>query len=75
MRFQPILRRTFLVMAVAATTSLAVSAPAQANPAEDYVQGNINKGLAILNNKPLSTEQRRGQFETFLLGLTQRFFD
>ena len=70
MRFQPILRRTFLVMVVAATTSLAVSAPAQANPAEDYVQGNINKGLAILNNKPLSTEQRRGQFESFLLGLT-----
>ena len=70
MRFQPILRRAFLVMAVAAATSLSVSAPAQANPAEDYVQGNINKGLAILNNKQLSTEQRRVQFEGFLLGLT-----
>jgi phospholipid transport system substrate-binding protein len=70
MRFQPILRRTFLVMAVAAATSLAVSVPAQANPAEDYVQGNINKGLAVLNNKQLSTEQRRVQFEAFLLGLT-----
>ena len=70
MRFQPILRRAFLAMAVAAATSLAVSVPAQANPAEDYVQGNINKGLAVLNNKQLSTEQRRGQFEGFLLGLT-----
>jgi len=70
MRFQPILRRAFLAMAVAAATSLAVSVPAQANPAEDYVQGNINKGLAVLNNKQLSTEQRRSQFEGFLLGLT-----
>lgn len=70
MRFQPILRRAFLLMALGATASLAVSLPAQANPAEDFVQGNINKGLAILNNRQLSTEQRRGEFENFLLGLT-----
>lgn len=70
MRFQPILRRAFLLMALGATACLAVSLPAQANPAEDFVQGNINKGLAILNNRQLSTEQRRGEFENFLLGLT-----
>ena len=40
------------------------------DPAEDYVQGNIHKGLDILNNKQLSTEQRRVQFANFLLGLT-----
>src|SRR5579884_568218 len=70
MRFQPILRRAFLVMAAGAAASLAVSLPARANPAEDYVQQNINKGLAILNNRQLSTDQRRAQFENFLLSLT-----
>jgi phospholipid transport system substrate-binding protein len=43
---------------------------AAANPAENYVQDNIHKGLDLLNNRALSTEQRRSQFETFLLGLT-----
>ena len=33
-------------------------------------QDNIHKGLDILNNKALSTEQRRTQFANFLLGLT-----
>jgi len=41
-----------------------------ASPAENYVQDNIHKGLDLLNNRALSTEQRRSQFETFLLGLT-----
>src|SRR6201996_183436 len=70
MRFQPILRPPSPARAVAAATNVAVSVPAQANPAEDYVQGNINRGLGILNNKQLSTDQRRSQFEGFLLGLT-----
>lgn len=70
MRFHPIPRRSFLVMTAAIAGSLAMSVPALANPAEDYVQGNINKGLAILNNRQLSADQRRSQFENFLLGLT-----
>lgn len=70
MRIQPILRRAFLVMTVGAAASLAASIPAQANPAEDYVQQNINRGLAILNDHQLATDQRRAQFENFLLGLT-----
>src|ERR1700722_19442575 len=40
------------------------------NPAEAFVDDNIHKGLDILNNKTLSVEQRRSQFEGFLLGLT-----
>ena len=71
MRFQPILRRAFLVMAVGVAASFVAGAPAfAASPAEDYVQNNINKGLDILNNKQISTDQRRSQFEGFLLGLT-----
>jgi phospholipid transport system substrate-binding protein len=70
MPFQPILRRSFLVMAASAAATLAVSAPAHADPASDYVQQNIARGLAILNNKQISTDQRRVQFEGFLLSLT-----
>jgi phospholipid transport system substrate-binding protein len=71
MRFQPILRRAFLVMAVGVAASFVAGAPASAaSPAEDYVQNNINKGLDILNNKQISTDQRRSQFEGFLLSLT-----
>src|ERR1700679_3127978 len=43
---------------------------AAGNVAEAFVDDNIHKGLDILNNKTLSTEQRRVQFEGFLLGLT-----
>ena len=39
-------------------------------PAETFVAGNIQKGLAILNTKQLSIVQRQAQFQTFLLGLT-----
>jgi phospholipid transport system substrate-binding protein len=40
------------------------------NVAESFVEDNVRKGLDILNNKSLSTEQRRSQFEGFLLSLT-----
>jgi len=49
---------------------LATPAAAATNPAEQYVADNIHKGLDILNNKSLSPAQRREQFESFLLGLT-----
>ena len=45
-------------------------AAAAANPAENFVQDNIHKGLDLLNNKAISADQRRTQFATFLLGLT-----
>ena len=43
---------------------------ADANPAEAFIQQNIDKGYAILNNAQLSDEQRRTQFRNFMLGLT-----
>jgi len=71
MRFQPILRRTFLATLLASSAALlAGPAFAAANPAEEFVQDNIHKGLELLNNKQLSADQRRVQFEGFLLGLT-----
>lgn len=72
MRSQMFPRRTFLVMTAILATGLVMNAPtmASASPAEDFVQDNIHKGLELLNNKQLSTDQRRVQFEGFLLGLT-----
>ncbi|HEX7894458.1 MAG TPA: ABC transporter substrate-binding protein, partial [Terriglobales bacterium] len=65
-------RRAVLAMALTAAGGLIMGTPAlaTANPAEDFVQDNIHKGLELLNNKQLSTEQRRTQFENFLLSLT-----
>src|SRR6202012_1653576 len=41
-----------------------------ADPAESFVSQNIQKGLSLLNNTSLSKQQKRDQFEQFLLGLT-----
>lgn len=70
MRFKLIPRRTFLATMLSFSAALLAGPALAANPAEDFVQQNIHKGLELLNNKQLSTEQRRVQFETFLLGLT-----
>ncbi|HEX5279187.1 MAG TPA: ABC transporter substrate-binding protein [Micropepsaceae bacterium] len=40
------------------------------NPAEAFVQQNVDRGYQILNNQSLSSEQRRDQFRNFLLNLT-----
>lgn len=65
-----ILRRTFLAFSLLAFAPLAVTPAAAAAPAEQFVADNIHKGLDILNNKGLSVDQRRIQFEQFLVGLT-----
>jgi phospholipid transport system substrate-binding protein len=72
MRSQMLPRRAFLAAALTFAAGVLMNAPAMAapNPAEDFVQDNIHKGLDLLNNKQLSTEQRRIQFEGFLLSLT-----
>jgi phospholipid transport system substrate-binding protein len=58
-------------LAVVAAAALLAAPPAQATPAsEAFVQDTINKGYVILNNKALSDAERRQQFKTFMLGLT-----
>lgn len=71
MRADPavLFRRAVMVAALAFMTTLAAPA-AQATPAEDLIANNIHTGLEILNNGQLSREQRRVQFEDFLLGVT-----
>ena len=55
---------------VAAVAASAQPALAQTNPAESFVQQNIDRGYQILNSQGLSSEQRRDQFRNFLLSLT-----
>jgi phospholipid transport system substrate-binding protein len=43
---------------------------ASANPAEAFVQQNVDRGYTILNSQSLSPEQRRTQFREFMLSLT-----
>jgi phospholipid transport system substrate-binding protein len=67
-----ILRRAVLALGLA-VLGLGMGAPpasAAPSPAETFVQDNIHKGLDILNNKAMPPDQRRSQFENFLLGLT-----
>ena len=62
-----------LILPVVMLMAIVFSAPAAfaaaANLAESFVQQNIDKGYAILNAS-LSPEQRRAQFRTFMLALT-----
>lgn len=68
-RISTLARRTVLALIAAGASLLAAPAVAAA-PAEAFVQTNITKGLSILNNKGIGAEQRRQEFQTFLLGLT-----
>lgn len=50
---------------------LALARPAlAATPAESFVTGNIQTGLAILGNAQLTPAQHKAHFQTFLLGIT-----
>jgi phospholipid transport system substrate-binding protein len=63
-------RRALLALFVAVAGLAAVPATAAPSGAEAFVQANVQKGLSILNNRSASTEQKRSQFEGFVLGLT-----
>ena len=58
-----------LLAALALTLALPGRALA-ATPAETFIAGNIRTGLAILSNAQLAPSQRKAQFQTFLLGIT-----
>lgn len=67
-----IARRAILALIIASASLAVAGVPASANvaPAEAYVQNNVQVGLSILNNHSASTDQKREQFEHFILGLT-----
>jgi phospholipid transport system substrate-binding protein len=59
-----------MIAAVALLAAHETRAAPAANPAEAFVQQNIDKGYSILNSTTLSEEQRRAQFRDFMLSLT-----
>ncbi|HMH64126.1 MAG TPA: ABC transporter substrate-binding protein [Rhizomicrobium sp.] len=66
-------RRLLLLSAGALSISFAppfIAVAMAANPAEDFVSGNIQAGFDILNDKSVGAAQRREHFATFLMGLT-----
>ena len=64
------MHRRHLLLGAGALT-LAFALPAQAaNPAEDFVAGNIQAGFNILNDGGMGAAERRQRFADFLLGLT-----
>lgn len=67
LRLTSFARRAFLALALSLPF---VSLAQAATPAEALVSDNIHKGIEILGDKQLSQTQRAGQFETFLLGIT-----
>src|ERR1700761_252332 len=67
--FRTVIAAAALVFAAGWMTS--VPAQAQNAPgAEAFVSSNVQKGLAILNNRGISQPQRSAQFRSFLLTLT-----
>ena len=70
MEAMPPFRLMFAILVLAAGFA-GFSAPARAaTPAEQYITDNVQKGLTILSDKALTKDQRRAQFQDFLIGLT-----
>ena len=66
----PLMRRAVLAFGLALAAPLLAPQPAAAaTPAETFVNDNIQKGLLILRDNKLTTDQRRDQFKALLIGL------
>ena len=50
-------------------TGFAAQPARAATPAEQYVTDNVQKGITILDDKSLSKDQRKAQFQAFVIGL------
>ncbi|HWA02696.1 MAG TPA: ABC transporter substrate-binding protein [Rhizomicrobium sp.] len=59
-----------LLLALTLPVAMAAAPARAATPAEAFVASNIEKGLAILNNRQISESQKTAQFQSFLEGLT-----
>jgi len=59
-----------MVAALVLTLGLTARPAFAASPAEQYITDGVQKGMAILNNSQLSKDQRKTEFQNFLIGLT-----
>lgn len=66
-----LLFRRALVLVTLALCISVIAPAAEASPqGENYISSNIQRGMAILNDRSLSEAQRREGFSHFLIGLT-----
>jgi phospholipid transport system substrate-binding protein len=65
-----IMHRRNLLLGAGALPLLFASSADAANPAEDFINGNIQAGFDILNDRSLSGTERSRRFASFFLGLT-----
>jgi len=68
--FKSFVTRAALAVTLVFSVVLAAAPARAANPAEQYITDNVQKGLAILNNSAISKDQQKAQFQDFLMGLT-----
>jgi phospholipid transport system substrate-binding protein len=68
--FRASLLRAWAALAVGLAFCLFCGAALAATPAETLIAGNIQVGTGILDNKQLTAEERKTQFESFLLDVT-----
>lgn len=67
---QRVLGASRLVFAILVLAAGFAAVPARAaTPAEQYVTDNVQKGITILDDKSLTKDQRRTQFQSFVIAL------
>jgi phospholipid transport system substrate-binding protein len=59
-----------LAAALVLSLGLSMGRAEAANPAEQFIADNVQKAMGILNNTTTSKEQKKSEFQNFLLGLT-----
>lgn len=58
------------VAALVVSLGLTIRPAEAASPAEQFVADSVQKGMGILNNTASSKDQKKAEFQSFLLGLT-----
>lgn len=63
-------RGVLVSLVICVCVALTAAPVLAASPAESFIQDNVQKGLAILNDTSLSADARQAQFQSFLESLT-----
>lgn len=61
---------TIFVAALLISLGLAMTPANAAVPAEQFIADSVQRGMGVLNNPASSKEQKKAEFQNFLLGLT-----
>jgi phospholipid transport system substrate-binding protein len=71
MKIQKFILVTFsFAAALVLSLGLSLGRAEAAAPAEQFISDSVQKGMSVLNNSASSKEQKKTEFQSFLLGLT-----